>query len=285
MKQDVAAYYEQTQNHYKRWWKLDKGMSLHYGLWFEKTKTFLEALENTNEYMAGKAKIKANDLVLDAGCGVGGAAIYLAHHRNAKVIGVSLSERQVKTAKENAVRHNVADRVSFFEADYCQTTFANGSFDIIWACESSSSASDKRVMLQEWHRLLKPQGKLILLDFFRSSDKLSEDDSLLDRWSELWAMSPLISADEFKLSLEANQFRIIEENDLTKQILPTIKWLYRSSLLGSLPSLLYNLFFGARKYSKNHFKSGLYQYRAYRKGLWKYCAFLAEKSDPSHQKK
>lgn len=282
MTPDVSAYYEQTQNHYQRWWKLDQGMSLHYGLWYNDTKNFLEALENTNRYMAGQAKISKNAVVLDAGCGVGGAAIFLASNYSARVKGVSLSERQITTARANAVKHAVADQVSFVKADYTKTDFADGSFDYVWACESSSSAADKSQMLAEWYRLLKPEGKLILLDFFKASPTPGDVDPLLNKWSELWAMSPLISTEEFSATLERQNFKLLEKTDLTNNITPTIKWLYRSYLYGRLPAVLYNLFFGAQKYSRNHYKSGLYQYQAYQQGLWRYCSFLAKKSDAEH---
>ena len=71
MQQDVSAYYNQTQNHYRRWWKLNKGMSLHYGLWYKDTRNFVEALRNTNKYMAEKAEVASDHIILDAGCGVG----------------------------------------------------------------------------------------------------------------------------------------------------------------------------------------------------------------------
>ncbi|RLD21025.1 MAG: hypothetical protein DRI71_09630 [Bacteroidetes bacterium] len=277
MKQDVAAYYNQTQNHYQRWWHLSKGMALHYGLWYNNTGNFLEALTNTNKHLAELANINKGNKVLDAGCGVGGAAIFLANKFNADVLGITLSDLQIKTAQGNARKHKVAALTKFKKLDYCNTGLNNGSFDVIWACESSSSAADKQQMVDEWFRLLKPGGKLVLSDFFRANEKQSEKDQLLDKWVESWAMSPLITTNNLTGLLTSAGFTIHQTTDLTGNIYKTARRMYLSYWLGLVPSVLYNSIFGARAYARNHYKSGLYQYKALQQGLWKYHSLLAVK--------
>ena len=252
-------------------------MSLHYGLWYKDTRNFVEALRNTNKYMAEKAEVAGDHRILDAGWGVGGAAVYLASNYSCRVTGVSLSELQVETARENAKKFSVDSLVDFKLCDYSQTGFQDASFDIVWACESSSSGPNKAKMLEEWSRILKPGGRLIILDFFKTHNLDADGNTLINKWCDLWAMSPLVSSKEMSSLLEASDFDIIDQENLTTQIVPTIRWMYKSYLLGSIPAKLYNLFFGARKYSRNHYKSGLYQYRAYKKGLWTYQAILARK--------
>ena len=179
MKQDVAAYYNQTQNHYQRWWQLTKGMALHYGIWYEDTTSFLESLNNTNKHLAELAEITEGQRVLDAGCGVGGSAIFLANNHKAQVTGITLSDLQVATALENATKHNVEHLTKFKVSDFCKTSFADERFDVIWACESSSSAVDKQKMVAEWYRLLKPGGKLVISDFFKAKDDQIDKYQLL----------------------------------------------------------------------------------------------------------
>ncbi len=276
MEQDVAAYYNQTQNHYRRWWKLEKDMALHYGLWFAETKSFSQALLNTNRYMAQTAKINANDAVLDAGCGVGGAAIYMANEFDAVVKAISLSELQIATAIKNTEKSTSKHKVSFQVQDYCNTSFEDASFDVIWACESSSSASDKSKMLKEWARLLKPGGRLIILDFFKS-ESASDQNNWLAEWANLWAMSPLVTSNDFAEAIQAAGLNVLSIDDLSNEIAPTVNRMYWSYLLGKYPSRIYNALFGAREYAKNHYKSGYYQYKAFRKNQWKYLSLLAVK--------
>jgi len=277
MKQDVAAYYNQTQNHYHRWWLLSSGMALHYGIWNKDTRTFLETLKNTNKHLAELAGISNGEVVFDAGCGVGGSAIYLAKNNQAIVTGISLSDLQIETAKKNARIHHVDHLTDFKVLDYCNTKLISNSFDVIWACESSSSAADKQQMVSEWFRLLKPGGKLVISDFFKTMDNQNDKNQLLDKWTDLWAMSPLVTNTYLAQHLEGVGFEISQTNDLTRNIYKTVRRMYLSYWLGLIPSVLYNLLFGAQKYARNHYKSGLYQYKSYRQGLWQYKSMLATK--------
>lgn len=231
--------------------------------------------------MAKQALVKEGLNVLDAGCGVGGAAIFLARNYSAQVTGVTLSSLQIETARHNAKKSNVEHATKFIKNDFTTTSFEDQSFDVIWACESSSSAPDKAKMLQEWYRLLRPGGKLILLDFFMTNKGESDTSDVLSKWCELWAMSPLVTVEQFASNLEQNGFNLLQQEELSSQIVPTIKRMYNSYKLGFIPANLYNLLFGARKYSRNHYKSGLYQYKSFKNGLWQYHTFLATKPDPS----
>lgn len=277
MDQDVAAYYNQTQNHYQRWWHLDKSMALHYGLWYDNTRNFREALNNTNKYLASLADVQTGQRILDAGCGVGGSAIFLAQQYDAKVTGISLSDLQIKTAKTNGIKHQVEELVDFKLQDYARTEFEDHSFDLIWACESSSSAANKQAMIKEWYRLLKPGGKIVLTDFFRTQEENNNEGFLLDKWSEAWAMSSLITSTSLCNQLKNCGFHIHQVNNLTNFIKPTVNRMYASYWLGLLPSVIYNFIIGARPYARTHYKSGLYQYKSLQKKWWQYESILAVK--------
>ncbi len=251
-------------------------MALHYGLWDKHTASFAEALDNMNKYLADLAGIKPGEQVLDAGCGVGGAAIYLARRYQAQVTGITLSDLQVQTATANAARHRV-QQVQFMRQDYTATNFPDQHFDLIWACESSSSAPDKQAMANEWFRLLKPGGRLVLTDFFKTGTLSGPNQQMLAQWSDLWAMSPLVTSGYLQQRLERSGFTVKHTHNLTSGIVKTARRMYWSYWLGLVPSVVYNTLFGARPYARNHYKSGLYQYRALQKRLWAYHSFLAVK--------
>ena len=152
---DIAEYYNTTQNHYERWWGLKNGLSLHYGIWDSGTKGFNAALVNTNRILMELAHVKPSDTVLDAGCGVGGAAFFLNAQKNVAVTGITLSKKQLQLAKDMAQAKQVSHQVNFQLMDYTKTTFADASFDVVWACESVSSATDKSLFIKEAYRILK----------------------------------------------------------------------------------------------------------------------------------
>lgn len=273
---DVAAYYNQTQNHYEKWWKLKSGLSLHYGIWDNSTQNFLQALQNTNKILAQIAHIKPNDLILDAGCGVGGAAIFNAQTFGAKVHGITLSEKQVAFAKQKAQDKKLDHLIDFSLQDYTQTNFKNETFDVVWACESVSSAISKKQFISEAYRVVKPGGKLIIADCFKTPN-YPDKNNYLKKWSETWGVSNLLTINEFCTELQNIGFSDIQTFDYTTQIKKTVNRLYLAYWCGLLPSKLYNILFKVTRFAKTHYLLGKYQYKAYREGGWNYYIIYAQK--------
>ncbi len=276
---DIADYYNQTLNHYQNWWKLDKNLAVHYGIWDVDTKSFQDSLINTNKVLMEIADIKEGERVLDAGCGVGGSAFYLAKNRQAKVTGITLSEKQYGYANRKCNNLGLASLVSFKIEDYTQTSFNNNSFDVIWAIESITSAPEKGLFAKEAFRLLKPGGRLIIADYFKTKDNQEDSNKLLDSWRDLWNMADFLTIGNYKKIFEDSGFKTEYEADVTLKITPTAKRMYWSYLLGGPLAVIYNTFFNVQKFAKTHYKSGLYQYKALKKGLWNYSIIMFVKTE------
>ena len=135
-KKDIVRYYDLSEIHYRLHWNMDKSRSLHYGYWDASTKNFHEALLNINRIIAQHAGISKDQIALDAGCGVGGSAIWMAKNIGCSVTGISLSERQITLANASAKKENVEHLVTFLQKDYTATGFDDNTFDVIWAIES-----------------------------------------------------------------------------------------------------------------------------------------------------
>src|SRR5207237_9048199 len=107
-KRDIERYYELSEVHFRLHWNLAKSRSLHYGYWDASTKNLHEALLKINEVMAEKLNITKDDVVLDAGCGVGGSSIWLAKQFGCKVTGITLSSKQIMLANAAAIAEGVS---------------------------------------------------------------------------------------------------------------------------------------------------------------------------------
>lgn len=279
-KQDIADYYNQTYHQYQRWWNLDKDLSVHYGMWDKNTKNFSQALENTNRIMAEIARINEGDRILDAGCGVGGSSIYLAQKYNARVTGITLSEKQLMAAENNSERLNLSELTDFKLEDYSNTSFPDNHFDVIWAIESITSEADKNNFAKEAARLLKKDGVLIIADYFKSSSAKADNKNYLQKFSDLWSMAPIESLEEYSPKFESKGLELIVDQDFTQAILPTAKRMFYSYVFGALPAVLYNMLHpGIGKFGKSNYKSGLYQYKSLKRGLWKYRILKFKKND------
>jgi cyclopropane fatty-acyl-phospholipid synthase-like methyltransferase len=274
---DITDYYNQTLNHYTMWWKLSSALSVHYGMWFKGTKSFVEALKNTNREMCRIAGITSEHAVLDAGCGVGGAAFFLAEQIGCHVTGITLSQKQLGFAEKIMAQSSFKQRVLFDLQDFTKTSFPENSFDIVWACESSCYANPKMKLIEEVFRVLKPGGKFILCDYFLTEEGKVDSKEYIRKWGETWAISQFNTDENFITALAKNKFNILQNIDYTKAVFPTSKRMYLSYLLGFIPSNLYNISHKTSRFAKTHYLSGKYQYLALKQNLWTYRMILAQK--------
>jgi len=272
---NIAAYYDQTLNHYQTWWKLDDAMAVHYGLRDETTKKFSDELLNTNRIMAEMIHLKAGERILDAGCGVGGSLFYLTKKYKIRGSGLTLSEKQFRYAQKRAKELHLDQYVQFKKQDFCHTDFADESFDVVWALESLSHLPNKQDFAKEAFRLLKPGGRLIIACYNRT---LKPDKrGLIKKWQTTWSLDSIVSTTSYIELMEKAGFVVLKTEDLTKAAYPTAKRMYLASLIGMLPSLIYNATHQTSHFARRHFMSGIYQYKALKKGLWKYIIISLEK--------
>lgn len=277
---DIAEYYDTTLNHYKRWWNLSESHSLHYGIWDKDTKNFAEALINTNKVLMELSEMKNSDIVLDAGCGVGGTAIYLHEHKKNNITGITLSRKQLDFANTLLLQKGYTKHLNFQLMDYTKTNFDDRSFDIVLGCESISSAPNKLLFMREAHRLLKKGGRLIMSDYFLTNENVTNSDPLIQKWRESWALSNLDTSKSFEKNLENVGFKKLRVVDYTSQIKKSAKRMFYASLLGTIPSEIYKIFNpNVSRFAKNHYRSGIYQYKALGKNLWKYKVIVATKEN------
>lgn len=78
------------------------------------------------EHVCRKLQLRAGESVVEAGCGWGSLALYMARHHGVKVTAFNISREQIAYARQRAQAEGLADRVQFVEDDYRNI---NGAFD------------------------------------------------------------------------------------------------------------------------------------------------------------
>jgi len=274
----IAEHYDICEVDYKYNWHLDECLALHIGYWDETTNNLPEALLRQNEIMKQKSEISGKDLVLDAGCGIGGSCIFLAKDYGCKVVGITLSAKQAISAANFSKIHGTENLTKFLVMDFNNTGFLNESFDVIWALESSCYADSKREFINEAFRLLKKKGRLIVADGFESKHFYSYiEEKILDNWVKRWAVDSLESIKQFHFYLKEVGFINIEFEDITNSVKPSSKKLFYRSLL-ALPMAKISEFKGIRnKVQNDNILGAIFQYLAMKLNLSKYGVFFAEK--------
>ena len=112
---------------------------------------------------------KPNGAILDAGCGSGIVTRYLANkYPNAQVVGCDFSAQRISQATNHfhSVNHHLPSNISFRAENLTNMTFNASSFDAIncrYVLEHMSNP-DALQTLEEFHRCMRPNGKLSVID-------------------------------------------------------------------------------------------------------------------------
>jgi arsenite methyltransferase len=115
-------------------------------------------------HVSGIADIKADELVLDIGCGKGTTATFLAEEKSCRVAGIDLSAEMVSSSQAKAAERHITDRVKFLVADGEYLPFRDSSFDLAISECTFSLLSDQGRAAEDIQRVLKPQGRFVFTD-------------------------------------------------------------------------------------------------------------------------
>ncbi len=125
-KRNVAHHYDLNDRLYDLFLDADRQYSCAY--FTDPANSLERAQADKKAHIAAKLALKPGQHVLDIGCGWGGMALYLSAVADVDVLGITLSEEQLKVARERAAEAGVSDRVKFELIDYRQL---EGQFDRI----------------------------------------------------------------------------------------------------------------------------------------------------------
>ena len=113
--------------------------------------------------------IRPGDHILEVGVGTGiNTSLY---PRNCHITGIDLSSSMLDKARERVAREGLRN-VRLLEMDAASLTFADDSFDIVYAPYLVSVVPDPVQVVREMRRVCRPGGKIIVLNHFRSANPI-----------------------------------------------------------------------------------------------------------------
>jgi MPBQ/MSBQ methyltransferase len=154
--------------------------------------------ESTLE-VAELAKLRASDLVLDVGCGLGGTARYLSDKFKCNVVGIDLTEEYISIGKKLTEFVGLSDRVELRHGSALKIPYEDERFDIVWTEHVQMNIADKHRFYSEIARVLKPAGRLLFHDIFRG---LGDPPLYPTPWAENESISALTTGKEARSIIE-----------------------------------------------------------------------------------
>ena len=146
------------------------GEDIHIGL-YEPGDTIAQASRRTVADMAMRLKtLKEGARVLDLGSGYGGAARYLAIRHGARVTCVNLSAVENARNRQLSAEQGLSDRIDVIHSAFEEIPVEDASFDIAWSQDAFLHSADRKKVLAEAVRALRPGGELIFTDPMQADD-------------------------------------------------------------------------------------------------------------------
>jgi tocopherol O-methyltransferase len=220
----IRDHYDHISGMYRAWWS----EHMHHGYW-EDGESLAEAQVRLMERLATQARIPHFARVLDVGCGLGGASLWLARTLACSVLGITNSPAQAKIAQRRAHSAGLSHQVQFAVMDANRLDAPRESFDVIWVIECSEHLDDKPGFFKQCVRALKPGGVLALSAWLAAANCLSPERArLISAVCRGFLCPPLATMDDYLAWLEAGGFAPVTVENLTHQVEKT--WVHFTAL-------------------------------------------------------
>jgi demethylmenaquinone methyltransferase/2-methoxy-6-polyprenyl-1,4-benzoquinol methylase len=111
--------------------------------------------------------LKAGQKVLDLAGGTGDLAMKMSRMvgPSGEVVLSDINGSMLRRGRERLLDHGIAGNVSYVQANAECLPFADNSFDCITIAFGLRNVTDKDKALRSMHRVLKPGGRLLVLEF------------------------------------------------------------------------------------------------------------------------
>ena len=178
-----------------------------------------------------KLNIADQTTILDVACGTGDICFEILKFHNVSVIGLDISKNMINLAKKKAEKRKQS-QATFIHGDGESLPLDSDSIDYLTISYGFRNISNYEVALEEFFRVLKPGGKLGILEFSKPKSKIIRSvfglyfHHILPRIGSLFSRSDAYrylpeSVDFFPTRHDINKqiifsgFKRVENHDLT----------------------------------------------------------------------
>ena len=246
----LCNYYKQTTFRDYRLFELGTGgNAMHTELCFKGPPPFHLGFAQQLMYVIAhipQTQSQSHTHILEIGFGKGSNILFLATmFPNIQFVGIDLIQEHVEFAKHAAFKMKLSN-VQFFKEDVCALSHKEASYDVIFGIESLCHLDTEQqvnALCKNAHRVLKQNGKLVIIDGFRSrnhDDTHTEAELAMNLAENGFRIRKMPSKDLWVSSGRSFSLVHVQDIDLTHEALPfwVLAWKIAHCLLKYYPGLL-----------------------------------------------
>jgi SAM-dependent methyltransferase len=137
---------------------------------------------------------------------------FLVRFRNvARMHGVDATQAVVELGRRRCRDEELADRISFTLADACDTKLPGASADFVWGEDAWCYVVDKKRLIAEAARLVKPGGGVAFTDWVDGRTPFVDGEA--DRYHKFMKFPNTLTIDGYTELLTANGCEVLKAED------------------------------------------------------------------------
>jgi SAM-dependent methyltransferase len=211
----IRSYYDQNTRLFLAFGSGRDVSSIHRAVWADGARTLDEALNVTHQRILAEVPGRR---VADLGCGVGASLFHILPQMEQPAfgLGLTISPVQAQLAHSAAQQRGMGAQCLIAEGDFLSVPLKGESLDAVYSVEAFCHALEPASYFHEAARLLRPGGRLVLVDDFRSERDLSADEThWFDAFQAGWHVPGICSSLQAVEWAAAAGLRLRRDDDLS----------------------------------------------------------------------
>ena len=226
----IQDYYNIAGPDYEAW---SKDFNMHFGYCkkFSDIFSLEKMLYRMNDEVLERLCITPGKYttIADLGCGVGTVARYAAkQYPHTSLTGVTIADFQLQKGRELIQKDGLEKKVQLVKDNFEASSFADESFDSVYALESACHAggSGKELVVKELARILKTGGRFCIADgFLKHNKKLPWlFNKIYAKIISCWALPCFGNLNEFTAALNKYGLHDISIEEISLRIAPSVAY-------------------------------------------------------------
>ncbi len=167
------------------------------------------------------ANVRAGDKVLDLAGGTGDLTALFEKRVGPKgqVVLADINAAMLRTGRNRLIDRGLVDNIQYAQVNAECLPFADNTFDCVCIGFGLRNVTDKDAALRSMTRVLKPGGRVIVLEFSHPTDKITEKVYDFYSFKLLPKIGAVVAKDEDSYRYLAESIRMHPKQDELKQMM------------------------------------------------------------------